>query len=143
MGFFRDPIDGSDNPYELLDVEPNTSARAVHSAFLRRLADRPKNLVRLQEAKRKLEDPEKRLAVDLSFYHADGLAEVQNQVEELVVPEPHEEVPSFSPEQLYTDLLGGDFEKDFSEIDFAQMEIVDLVSYDDIEGLELKPDFDR
>jgi hypothetical protein len=141
---FRDPNDEAENPYDLLSLSPQATAKDVHDALPRFVKDRRNapRIGRAQEALRRLKSPKERAALDVFYYPLDGAtAPVEDQgppdLEDLRA------VPCAPPEELYTDLLNADFGCDHRPLAFSAVRVSDLTRYDGLEGLRLLPSFDR
>jgi hypothetical protein len=143
---FKDPFQLEETPYDLLRLEPNASPKEVQEALPRFMRDR-KNLPRLalaQQAIRKLKTPADRAMVDIWLYNVEAAPEQAGpEVDLAEALAGFRQVPCYPVEDLYSDLTGMDLLKEQREIQFQKMQIEDLKQYDELNGVDLTPEFDR
>jgi len=143
---FKDPYQLEESPYELLGLEPNASPKEVQEALPRFMRDR-KNLPRLalaQQAIRKLKTPADRALLDIWLYNVEGTPEQSGpEVDMGQALAGFRKVPCYPVEELYSDLTGLDLSKEEREIQFKRMEFGDLKQFDELNQVDLTPEFDR
>ncbi len=140
---FKDPLHQEETPYDILSLTPTASQNEVHQALPKFMRDvnkmRRLGLGKAQEAKRKLQNPKDRIAIDIFYYSIgkmDGNGftgqETDLDLSNFLV------VPYLKPEEVYSDLDKENFSDDFREIKLAKVKLAELNEYDDLKHKKLE-----
>ncbi len=142
----KDPLHQIETPYEILDVDPNSSHNKVHQALPKFMHDK-RNLRRLtkaMDASKSLKNPLTRISIDILYYCIGKIEDkdfeamdIDSSIKELLT------VPHLENKDLYSDLKKRDFPEDFREIKFRSFRMSDLNKYDDIDLFKLEMPFDQ
>lgn len=139
----KDPLCKEDTPYDVLGVNNDISLKEVNQAFGDYLKNRKGTPQKGMVARNKLRNPKERIEVDAFCYDIEE-KQIEVKVDEsgldvdslLVRPDITIRVPE-------TDLNKADYSKDNMPVKFGVMTVLDIKTYDDINGYEMKAVFDR
>ncbi len=140
----RDPLDRKNRAYELLGVPRNATLAEINAAYARLAAENPSRRQELTNAWQRLRRPETRFEEDF-WYYAGSDKEKEEAVEADSSDGFHldPELPPLNVTPWITDLADGRYRRDFRRLEFRDLKLSRIPSYEEEPTAALAVVFDK